>query len=61
MVVVSLAAKQPIPANIDEYVWSKEFFHAESALLKGVKWYDNYRIWSVILFIITVVIVGYFA
>jgi SSS family solute:Na+ symporter len=61
MVVVSLAAKQPIPANIDEYVWSKEFFHAESALLKGVKRYDNYRIWSVILFIITVVIVGYFA
>jgi solute:Na+ symporter, SSS family len=61
MVVVSLSAKQPIPADIDEYVWSKAFFHAESELLKGVKWYDNYRIWSVILFVITVIIVGYFA
>ncbi len=61
MVVVSLNAKLPIPDNIDEYVWSPAFFHAETELLKGLKWYDNYRIWCIILFIITVSIVGYFA
>lgn len=61
MIMVSLKAKQPIPENIDEYVWSPTFFHEETKLLQGVKWYDNYRIWSLVLIVLTVIIVSYFA
>ena len=59
-VVVSLSTAPPPADKVAEYTWSRSMLAAESEELKALPWYQNYRILSVILLVITVLIVGYF-
>jgi len=40
--------------------WTPAFFREESERLKGVPWWRNYRVWSVVLVAVTAVLVGVF-
>lgn len=55
VIVVSLLT----PAEMDEkrlkYVWTRKIFKEETLELKGVPWYKNFRVLSVILLVITLI------
>lgn len=57
---VSLATPAPDHSQIQEYTYSKEFYDADTKSLEGMPWYQNFRILSVLLLIVTAIIVGYF-
>ncbi|MEZ4774188.1 MAG: sodium:solute symporter [Bacteroidia bacterium] len=57
-VVFSLATAPPSAEKTNDYTWTTAIFREETAELAGLPWYQNYRILSVILLIITVVVVG---
>jgi SSS family solute:Na+ symporter len=48
-VVVSLATKAPSTEKTEAYTWNVSLFRAESAELKGLAWYKNYRILAILL------------
>jgi solute:Na+ symporter, SSS family len=58
--VVSLATPPPSFENIDGYTYSRKFFDEDTESLKDLPWYQNFRILSIILLVITVVLVGWF-
>ena len=60
LVVGSLMSDPPAEEAVAPYIWTRAFYDAETAELKGMPWYQNYRVLSVGLIIITVVIVGLF-
>lgn len=51
--VVMIAASRFFPRPSDqvlkEYTWSSREFREESRALRSVKWYANYRVWSLLL------------
>jgi len=49
-----------ISDRLENYVWKKSIFTEETEELKGMVWYKNYRIQSVILLILTALLVGYY-
>lgn len=57
-IVVSLATAPPDSEAIEEYVWSPAQWRAESSELAVGAWWQNYRILSVALLVLTAVIVG---
>ena len=57
---VSLSTEKPPAEKVAEYTYKKEIFHAETEELKSVPWYQNYRILSILLLILTASIVIYF-
>ena len=59
-VLVSLSTGPADPAKVKSYVWTKSLLQEESIELAGLPWYQNYRILSVVLLILTVCLVGYF-
>ncbi|MCB0638983.1 MAG: sodium:solute symporter [Lewinella sp.] len=59
-IVVSLMTPPPSDEQVEHFTWRRELFRAETAELKGLPWYQNYRILAIILLAITAVIVGYF-
>ncbi len=59
-IVVSLVTAKPDDSKIRDYTWRRELFTLETEELKSLPWYQNYRILSIFLLIITAVIVGYF-
>ena len=59
-IVASLSSPPPPQDKVDEYTWKKSIFTAETEELKGLPWYQNYRILAVILLIITAIVVGSF-
>lgn len=59
-IVASLASPPPPLEKIEEYTWKKSIFTAETEELKGLPWYQNYRILAIILLIITAIVVGSF-
>ena len=59
-ILVSLASAPPSDEKVDEYTYRKELFHQETKEMKGLPWYQNYRILAVLLLILTAVIVGSF-
>ena len=59
-VVVSLATALPPAEKVAEYTYRKSLFKEETEELKTVPWYQNYRILSMILLVITAIIVGWF-
>ncbi len=59
-IVVSLATPPPPEMKVEEYTWKRSMFTAETAELKGLPWYQNYRILAVILLIVTAIVVGAF-
>ncbi|MEM6261344.1 MAG: sodium:solute symporter [Bacteroidota bacterium] len=58
---VSYATAPPDQEKIADYIYTKDVFQEDSASLKGLPWYKNYRVWAAILLAVTAVIVGYFA
>ena len=58
--VVSSMTSPPDAATIEKYTWKKEMLQEETLELAGLPWYQNYRILSVGLLILTALVVGYF-
>ncbi|HMQ47690.1 MAG TPA: sodium:solute symporter [Saprospiraceae bacterium] len=58
---VSLATAPPPGEQVQQYTWQKAMFTAETAELKGLPWYKNYRVQSVILLIITALVLIMFS
>lgn len=48
-VIVSLFNKKPEDEVIQKYTWNKSLWQEDTEELKGIKWYKNFRILSVIL------------
>lgn len=59
-IAVSLATPADDPKKVGEYVYDKKFYDEDTESLKGLPWYQNFRILSVILLIITAIVVGWF-
>ncbi len=57
---VSMATPAPDHSQIKEYIYSKKFFDEDTESLKGLPWYQNSRILSVLLLLVTAVLIGYF-
>jgi len=57
---VSLVTAPPSAAQVEQYTWRKSMLTEETEELRGMPWYQNYRILSVILLILTALVVGYF-
>jgi SSS family solute:Na+ symporter len=56
-VSVSLAGPLPPVEKIKEYTWKNSIYTDETASLRALPWYKNYRILSVFLLILTFIIV----
>ncbi len=59
-VVISLLGDPPPREKTDEYTWTLAFFAREGEELRGLPWYKNYRILSVLVLIFCGVVVGMF-
>ena len=59
-VAVSLATAMPPAHKLVGFTWNKAVYDADSAELVGVPWYQNYRVLSVILLVITFAVVFYY-
>ncbi|MDX2302896.1 MAG: sodium:solute symporter [Microscillaceae bacterium] len=57
LVSVSLFTSPPSQEQVEAYIWRKSMYDAETKLLVGVPWYENFRYLSVILLIITAILV----
>ena len=57
---VSLITEQPDAQQIETYTWKKSMFVEETAEMKQLPWYQNYRILALILLVITAIVVGQF-
>lgn len=60
MVVVSFATSPPNEKSLEGYTWRKQIFMDETAELKKLPWYKNYRTLSILLLVVTTVMVGIF-
>ena len=56
MIGVSWLTNEPPKEKIEEYTWSKEIFIKETKQMKGMKWYRNYRFWSLALLVFCFVV-----
>ena len=59
-IIVSLMTPAPAQVKLDGYTWDSSIFTQETEELKGMPWYQNYRILSILLLILTGIIVGWF-
>lgn len=50
-VAVSLMTEEPESSKTDDYTWSKKIWDAETEELKGIVWYKNFRVLSLLLVI----------
>jgi SSS family solute:Na+ symporter len=60
VIVVSMFTKERPYSEIESIVWKKSIYTTETIEMKGLAWYNNYRILSVILIVITFVLVFLF-
>jgi len=60
MTVTSLNSEAPDPEVVAQYTWNKKVYKLETEELKGLPWYKNYRVQSLILLVLTACLVGYF-
>ncbi len=60
IIIVSLTTPPPDPAVVGEYLWSPAIFSEESAALKSVPLWANYRVQALALLLVTAVIVFMF-
>lgn len=59
-ILVSSMTEAPDAAQVEAYTWKKSMLAEETIELRGMPWYQNYRILSVLLLIITFAVVGMF-
>ena len=60
MAVVSLQGEAPPADKTADTTWTPAFFRAESAELRDVPAWKNYRIQSAVLIVLTAILVGFF-
>ena len=60
MVLVSALSAPPSPAQVDSLLWTPAFYRAETVTLAGLPWWQNYRVQSVALLLLTAAIVWTF-
>lgn len=60
LVVLSKPEDAPAPEVIRDYTWNVDRYREETAELKLVPWFKNYRVQSAILLALTALIVGFF-
>jgi len=58
--VISHLSAPPAAEKVDSMTWNKKIFKAETRELEGLPWYQNYRILSVLLLMLTAFIVIWF-
>ncbi|RME01173.1 MAG: hypothetical protein D6814_02050 [Calditrichaeota bacterium] len=61
LVIVSLLTSPPPAEKVEGYIWTRQVFTRETAALKALPWYKNYRIQSLVLLILTAIFVMMFA
>jgi len=61
LIAVSMATTPPKLDDIAPYIWTKADYARETAVLREVRWYANYRVLSVILLAVTAWLVISFA
>lgn len=59
-IAVSLSTAPPAEEKLSGYTYSRSFFDEDTESLKGLPWYQNFRILAIILLAITVIVVGWF-
>ncbi len=59
-IVVSLISEPSTAEKLKGMIWTPQLIAEETEELRGLPWYQNYRILSVILLVITAFVVGYF-
>lgn len=57
LIIASLMTEPPDEERIKEYIWTREFYDAETADLQGLPWYQNYRVLSGLLSAVTAILV----
>lgn len=57
LVIVSLMTEAPEEKAVKPYIWTPSFFAVETKELKDMAWYENYRVLSAILLLITMALV----
>lgn len=60
LVIGSLATAPPDANKVAELTWTLKFYQAETEELKGLPWFKNYRVLSLILSVITAIVVVMF-
>ena len=60
MVAVSVLGEKPDAEKVAEYTWSPAYYREETEMLKGMPWYKNFRVQSVILLICTAILIVMF-
>jgi SSS family solute:Na+ symporter len=59
IVIVSLLSEPEKEEKISKYTWTVKLFHEETEELKGIPWYKNFRVISIILIILTILFIIY--
>lgn len=59
IVITSLLTEPDDEEKISRYTWTVKLFHTETEELKGVPWYKNFRIISIILIVLTIIFMIY--
>ncbi|MEL6820970.1 MAG: sodium:solute symporter [Calditrichota bacterium] len=57
LVIASLMTEPPDQERIKPYIWTREFYDAETVELQELPWYQNYRILSGLLTVVTAALV----
>jgi SSS family solute:Na+ symporter len=57
-IVVSLATAPPPAIKTAGMTWDNAVYEEDSAALKGLPWYQNYRVLAVLLMLATALVVG---
>ena len=60
-VIVSLLSEQPDEERVKALTWTPQLYHEETEQLKGLPWYENFRILGALLLLVTAIIVIWFA
>ena len=60
VISVSLLTTPPDNEKVESYIWTKKMYNAETEELKSMPWYQNYRILSLIILAVMVLIIGIF-
>lgn len=60
-IIISQFSPAPAQEKVEGMIWTKKIYTEETKELAGLPWYQNYRVLSVLLLILTAIIVIWFA
>jgi len=59
-IVVSLATAPPSAVKTTGFTWNNAVYEEDSAALRGLPWYQNYRVLAILLLLVTFAVVFYY-